>query len=115
MFVILSSFFTQIYAQKKPLISDQDEIIKAAAAVFEESMTSGDLYELKQEQQLNGVYIMDITVREKGEVSNVFVVESTGGDIKSQNTVKDAIKATKMNFKMPKGKSYKFRYKFNFN
>lgn len=100
---------------QKTTISDQDEIIKTAAGVFEQSMKDGSLYELGQEHQVTGAYIFDITIRNKGEVASVFVVENEGGTIPFQNMVKDHVKNMKMGFKMPKNKNYKFRYKFDFN
>ena len=100
---------------QKTLISDQEEVIQAAAKVMDEAMKTGSLSELKQEHSITGSYIMDVTIRNKGEVVSIFVVERNGGSIEFQNMVKDAIKAMKMGFRMPKNKNYKFRYMFNFD
>jgi len=107
---------TESFAQKKRLISDQNEVKKAAEEMIAIDMKSeGGLYELKQEHQITGVYVFDITIRNKGEVASVFAVKNEGGTIPFQNKLKDYIKEMKMGFKMPKNKNYKFRYKFNFN
>ncbi|MCB0397598.1 MAG: hypothetical protein KDD36_13165 [Flavobacteriales bacterium] len=106
--------FSQAHAQKN-LISDQEEVIQAAAKVMETAMKEGSLLELKNEHKLTGSYILDVTIRNKGEVVSIFVVERDGGSIEFQNLLKDHIKSMKMGFRMPKNKNYKFRYKFNFD
>ncbi len=113
---LLCSFFsTQSFAQKN-LISDQKEIISTAAQVFTTAMEEGgDLDLLAKENNFTGAYVIDITIRNKGEVASVFVVNRDGGSIEVQNMLTDYIKEMKMGFKMPKNKSYKFRYQFNFN
>jgi hypothetical protein len=58
---------------------------------------------------------MDITIREKGEVAAVFCAENENGSITSQNILKDFIQSYVFNFKMPKGKRYKFQYEFKFD
>ena len=103
-------------AQKKKLIADADEITTAATKVFKTSMLlGGGLYELAKENEFTGAYVFDITIRNKGEVASVFVVENEGGTITTQNRLKDYVMDMKMDFKMPKGKKYKFQYTFNFN
>ncbi len=62
---------------------------------------------------INGTFTFDITIREKGEVATVFSVKRDG-EVEDHNHLKDFIKAYKFHFKMPKSKSYKFQYKFQF-
>ncbi len=112
--MLLMFSVTNIKAQKA-LISNPDEVAEAAIKEFDVAMQpEGVLYKLKEKQQLKGSYIFDIIIKEKGQVVSVFVVENEGGTLDFQNLLKDAVLAMKMDFKMPKGKRYKFTYKFNF-
>lgn len=105
----------QVSGQKKKLISDPDEVIAADTEVMESSMKEeGELFVLGQEYEITGAYTFDLTIRNKGEVVSIFVVEREGGSIPNQNMLKDYIKEMKMGFRMPKDKRYKFRYKFDF-
>jgi len=101
-------------AQKKPLLSDKEVVIEYAYLELEESMKLGEFFEFAQESGVKGAFTFDVTIREKGEVSTVFAVKREG-EVKDQNKVKDFIRDYKFQFKMPKGKSYKFQYTFQFN
>lgn len=109
-------FFASSSIAQKRVIADQTEVKKAAAETIATDMKpEGGLFKLKQKYNIKGAYVFDITIKNKGEVISVFAVENEGGTIPFQNRVKDYVKEMKMGFKMPKNKSYKFRYKFNFN
>jgi hypothetical protein len=105
------------FSQKKVLIEDPEKVMAEAIAEIEEAMKApeGEIYLFVQENNIKGSYDFDITLREKGEVASVFVRGNEGGTIKMQNSFKDFIKELKFNFKMPKGKSYKFNYVFKLN
>lgn len=112
--MVLIFSITQIKAQKV-LISNPDEITAAAVSEFDLAMQAeGVLHKLKEKHQLKGNYIFDIIIKEKGQVVSVFVVENEGGTLDFQHLLKDEVLAMKLGFKMPKGKRYKFTYKFNF-
>jgi len=104
-------------AQKKVLLEEYDKVVAQATKELDESMNGpeGELFLFKTENEITGIYDFDITIHEKGEVATVFVRERDGGSIQMQNRLKDFVKELKFNFKMPKGKDYKFSYKFNFN
>lgn len=105
------------FAQKKDLVESRDEIVARAGRELDSAMRppEGVLYLWKTENAITGEYAVDITIREKGDVVSVFMAGSEGADILMQNSVKDRIRLFEFNFKMPKGKTYKFRYVFNFN
>lgn len=105
------------YAGKKPLIEDYEKVVATAKAELEKSLQApeGELYLFAQENAISGTFSFDITIHEKGLVATVFVASNEGESIKSQNMLKDFVKAMKFNFKMPKGKDYKFNYLFKFN
>jgi hypothetical protein len=114
---ILAVISLTAQAQKKILIESKDEIIEMAAKELTLAMQppEGSLYLFKQEFNIKGEYIFDITIREKGEVASVFVAGNEGGTIQQQNLVKDKVKNFEFSFKMPKGKTYKFQYILNFD
>ncbi len=105
-----------LHAQKKILVESGEEVEVLAARDFEVSMQGpeGELYLFAQEYKIEGTYEFKVTVGDKGRVTSIFVVNREGGSIKMQNMVKDAVKATKFNFKLPKNKDYSFEYKFKF-
>ena len=105
------------YAQKNILIEEHEKVAAQATIELDEAMKGpeGELFLFKQESGITGVYDFDITLHEKGKVATVFVKGNEGGTIKLQNQLKDFVKEMKFNFKMPKGKDYKFSYTFNFN
>lgn len=107
----------QTYAQKKILLESKDEIIEQATKELNDAMQppEGALYLWKVENNIKGEYIIDITIREKGDIASVFMAGSDGADIKMQNLVKDRIRLFEFGFKMPKGKTYKFQYIFKFD
>jgi hypothetical protein len=108
-------------AQKKPFYTTQEEVVEAAYKALDEMMESGEIEEWIEkklekrtgEKELSGKFVYDLTIRGKGEVATVFKVECDA-PIKVQNNVRDHLKELKFPFKMPKNKSFKFRYEFNF-
>lgn len=112
-FIALLSCFTTSHAQRQ-LISDYEEVVKRANAEIDASMQTGFLHEMEIKYGIKGEYVIDITVYEKGKVLSVFVVSSDAEDIKQQNLVKDIVKQLEFNFKLPKGKNYKFERTFKF-
>ncbi|PKP04551.1 MAG: hypothetical protein CVU14_00130 [Bacteroidetes bacterium HGW-Bacteroidetes-9] len=104
------------FGQKKQLVEYRDNIV-AAALVELDSVSSGPegtLYKQVAESGIHGQYVFDITLREKGVIATVFVVNDGINPINMQNRLKDIVKRYRFSFKVPKGKSYKFQYEFNF-
>ncbi|MCD4735341.1 MAG: hypothetical protein K8R53_04825 [Bacteroidales bacterium] len=101
---------------KKPYFENRDKIISTAILELDYAMRGpeGELYLFAEEFYITGEYTFDISIREKGTVASVFVAGREGGNIPSQNKLKDRIKDFRFNFKMPKGKSFKFQYIFKF-
>jgi len=116
MFLFLLVFSVSASAQKKVLIAEKEQIIEEAKKEIAQTLANpeSDFMKMIDEKNVTGVYVFDITICEKGQVLSVFVVSSNARDVKMQNQVKDLVKALEFNFKMPKGKSYKFQYTFNF-
>jgi len=119
-YLVTIVFFVTFFsanAQKKELIEYQDDIIKEAKLELDSAMMApeGVLYLFSQKKNVKGSYTMDLTIREKGEVVSVFCVSNENGSITSQNILKDYLQNLGFNFKMPKGKRYKFQYEFKFD
>ncbi len=87
------------FSGKKPFIQDKDAIIEAATKELSEQMEApeGELYLFKTEYNIQGEYMMDITIHDKGKVASVFAAGNEGGNIQSQNKVKDLRQALFMN------------------
>jgi hypothetical protein len=115
---VLCLLLPVLYAsgQKKPFYQIKDEIIgKAIAELDSVSSAPGSAFFKEiSESNLSGTYVFDITLRERGEVATVFVVNEGANQIAMQNRLKDIVKRYRFGFRVPKGKSYKFQYTFNF-
>lgn len=105
-----------VFAQKKPLIESREDVEKMAKQEFDLSMTGpeGGLYLFGVEHNIKGEYKFKVTLGDRGRVTSIFVVSRDGGDIPSQNKFKDAVKAFKFNFKLPKNKDYSFEHTFKY-
>lgn len=111
--VTLASF---TLPEKKPLIESKEEVKAEAIKEFNQSMKGpeGDLFLFGVENNIKGEYNFKVTLGDRGKVTSIFVIGREGGDIPSQNKVKDAVKAFRFNFKLPKNKDYSFEHKFKF-
>jgi len=115
--ILLISLGMTSFSQKKELIEDKDLIIERANAELDLAMAppEGSIYQYTLKNPIKGEYTFDISIWEKGVVTSIFVVESKNGTIDAQNRFKSFLMSYVFNFKMPRGKSYKFRHTFVFN
>ena len=101
-------------AQKKELIQDEKTILERANEALDASMRpGGELYESVLNEHLFGTYVIEVSFRDKGDISSVFVVSAQNGDIPSQNRFKDLVHQSRMPFKMPKGSQYRTTHTFD--
>ena len=114
---ILAIAFTYgAHAQKKELIEDKETILARASEVLDASLRPGsEVYEAIVKENLIGRYVLQVSFRDKGDISSVFVVSAEGHDIRSQNRFKDLIHLSQMPFKMPKGRQYRIEHTFDLN
>jgi hypothetical protein len=104
------------YAQKKELMHDKQEIQSRAALAFDAALAPGGALRIAAtEEKLIGRYVLQVSFRDKGAVSSVFVVSADGHDIRSQNRIKDLVHQLELPFKMPKGKQYRIDHTFDLN
>lgn len=112
---IIILFAITAFGQKKQLVEYRENIVEKAIAELDSvsSAPNGLLYKEIAESGIKGHYVFDITIREKGFVATVFIVNEGENSIPMQNRLKDIVKSYRFSFKVPKGKSYKFQYPFN--
>jgi hypothetical protein len=104
-----------VTAQKKPTLTDADTIIMTARQQIETGLQEGgDIFEFAAKHQLQGMFDVDLTINEKGEVVSVFFQKKPEIEIKKLTYFREFLNAYKFNFKTPKGRKYKFNYQFNF-
>ena len=117
LFFLLSTIGISSFAQKKELIEDKDLIIETARAELDLAMKApeGSIYLYTLKNPIKGEYTFDISFNDKSIVTSIFLVETKDGTIDAQNRFKSFLMTFKFNFKVPKGKSYKFRHTFVFN
>ncbi len=111
--LIMTTSFS-VTAQKKPFYDEQEQVIEAAYKQLDYSMKEGLLKEWKEEKSPEGSYTMKLTIKHKGQVVTINPLEREGGDIPTQNALKNFMKEYAFPFKMPKDKSYQFIYEFKF-
>jgi hypothetical protein len=116
LFLVTMLAFTS-FAQKKDLLDDKDLIIERANAELDQAMAppEGSIYLYTLKNPIKGEYTFDISIWGKGTVTSIYVVGSNNGTIDAQNRFKSFLMNFQFNFKMPKGKTYKFRHTFVFN
>jgi hypothetical protein len=103
-------------AQKKELLEDKEAILARAGQALDSALQPGTgLHEAIVKENLIGRYVLQVSFRDKGDISSVFVVSAEGHDLRSQNRFKDLIHFTEMPFKMPKGRQYRIEHTFDLN
>lgn len=113
--LLLATAFSA-HAQKKELLEDKETILARAAEALTASLQPGSaIHEAVVKEQLIGRYVLQVSFRDKGDISSVFVVSADGHDIRSQNRFKDLVHLSAMPFKMPKGRQYRIEHTFDLN
>ena len=107
---------TTTMAQKKELLQDKEAILARAGETLDASMQpGGELYEAVVKEHLKGSYVLQVSFRDKGDISSVFVEHAEEGDSPSQNRFKDLVLQGRMPFKMPKDRQYSVTHTFDLN
>jgi len=114
--LLLVCLSTSLLAQKKELLDDKVTIMARAAQALDASLQPGtDLHDAIVKENLIGNYVLQVSIREKGDISSVFVVSAEAHDQRSQNRFKDLVHFMEMPFKMPKGRQYRIEHAFDLN
>ena len=76
--LLLALLSTGAFAQKKELLQDNETILARAAEVFDASLQPGsEVYEAVIKENLIGKYVLQVSFRDKGDISSVFVVSNS--------------------------------------
>jgi hypothetical protein len=103
-------------AQKKELLEDKETILARAGQALDAALLPGtELHEAIVKENLIGRYVLQVSFRDKGDISSVFVMSAEDHDLRSQNRFKDLIHFAEMPFKMPKGRQYRIEHTFDLN
>ncbi len=114
--IVLLTLTFSAHAQKRELLEDKETILARAAEVLDASLRPGaDLHAAILKENLIGRYVLQVSFRDKGDISSVLVVSAEGHDIRSQNRFKDLVHLSRMPFKMPKGRQYRIEHTFDLN
>ncbi len=106
---ILKKFF------KKGAAATDEELAEKAVNMLDDALNDANskLSKSIQKANINGDYIMDITISgPKGSVTTVFCESDDKTNIPMQNSLKDIIKKQEFDLGLPKEKRIKFRYTF---
>ncbi len=105
---------TLSYAQKKPLLTTNEEIMTAVTKELDQSFVDGKLAKTVEKYGITGEYEYDITVGDKGELQTIFTIRKEGLNVDYNRYLQYALRNFKYKtFKVPKYKSEKIRYKIN--
>jgi len=114
-FAILLIGLSGLAFGQREYLEDRDEIIRRSVAELEAAMRpEGKLHKAVVKEGLTGVYRLQISLGDKGDIRSVLVLDRQGGDIPSQNRFKQLVHNTRFStFKTPKGKQYRFEHTFD--
>lgn len=117
LFVVLAVMTAPaLHAQKKELLEDKTTILSRAQEALAAALEPGTkLHAIVLKENLIGKYVLQVSFKEKGEISSVFVVSAEDHDIRSQNRFKDLVHFQQLPFKMPKGRQYRIEHTFDLN
>lgn len=103
------------YSQEVIRVNKEDVIVEAKSQLAVMSSESGKLNEFCKENNIQGEFVIDITLQGKGKVLTIFMVSSNVEDVKYQNLLKDALAQVQFeNIKIPKNERVKFRQTLTF-
>lgn len=114
--LLLTGLAMAASAQKREYLEDKETILARAAETLTASLQPGtDLHAAIVKENLIGRYVLQVSFRDKGDISSVRVVSAEGHDIRSQNRFKDLVHLSRMPFRMPKGRQYRIEHTFDLN
>jgi hypothetical protein len=113
--ILILAFIPSLIVAQTITLSNAEEVVTTAIAEFDASMKNGQMKEFKTESGVEGIYVFEITIKAKGQIASVAIVERKEGTVAHQNVIKDYLMKYQFGFKTPKKSLYKFQYEFNFN
>lgn len=114
-FVSLSFFSNQAHAQKRPVLTDEEQIQEAVTLEIQTLFKSSDFLKKKNKKfsGVKGYIVVDMAIVQNGKVSSFFKVDTDIKNIDFIEYVADLILKEKFAFKLPKQQRYKVRQTIN--
>lgn len=113
--LFLSCFILNVQAQKKPVLTAEEQVQEAVTKEIEELFKSADFLKKKHKKfsAVKGYIVVDMAVVQNGKVSSFFKVDSDIKDIDFIEYLSDLVLKQKFAFKLPKQQRYKIRQSIN--
>jgi hypothetical protein len=112
-YVLISS---SVFAQKKPVLTDEEQVIEMVTTEMDGTFKEDDFLKKKNKKfkDVSGTMVVDISVIQNGKVSTFFKVDSEIKNIDFINFMSEYILNHKFKFKLQKQQRYKIRYTATF-
>ncbi len=113
--LLFSLFALNAQAQKKPVLTDEEQVQEAVSKEIDELFKSADFLKKKNKKfsAVKGYIVVDMAVVQNGKVSSFFKVDSDIKDIDFIEYLSDLVLKQKFAFKLPKQQRYKIRQSIN--
>ncbi|MGF1924870.1 MAG: hypothetical protein ACQUHE_11885 [Bacteroidia bacterium] len=113
--LISISFSIDSFAQKRPVLTEEEQVQEAVTKEVEELIKSPDFIKKKNKKYdgVKGYIVVDISVVQNGKLSSFFKVDTDIKNIDFIEYVSDLLLKQKFEFKLPKQQRYKIRQTLN--
>lgn len=114
-FVFLTGISFSAHAQKRPVLTDEEQVQEAVTKEVDALIKSPDFLKKKNKKyaDVKGYIIVDIAVIQNGKLSSFFKVDSDIKNIDFIEYLSDLLLKQKFEFKLPKQQRYKVRQTLN--
>ncbi len=114
-FVSLCFFSNHTYAQKRPVLTEEEQVQEAVTIEIEGLFKSPDFLKKKNKKfsAVKGYIVVDMAIVQNGKVSSFFKVDSDIKNIDFMEYLADIVLKEKFAFKLPKQQRYKVRQTIN--
>lgn len=112
---ILALSSNQIFAQKKPVLTEEEQVQEAVSQEVGALFKSPEFLKRKNKKfsDVKGYIVVDIAVVQNGKLSSFFKVDSDIKNIDFMEYLSDTVLDHKFAFKLPKQQRYKIRQTIN--
>lgn len=113
--LISISFSIDSFAQKRPVLTEEEQVQEAVTKEVDELIKSPDFIKKKNKKYdgVKGYIVVDISVVQNGKLSSFFKVDTDIKNIDFIEYVSDLLLKQKFEFKLPKQQRYKIRQTLN--
>lgn len=113
--IILLLSVQNSFAQKKQVLTDEEQVQEAVSGEVAELVASKDFVKTKNKKyaEVKGYIVVDIVVVKNGQISSFFKVDTDIKNIKFIEFLADEVMSHKFYFKLPKQQRYKIRQTIN--